>query len=167
MSRRTQVVVGALALVTLVGACGSSGSSKSSSSSAKNYGGSGSSSSTSAPASGSATVSTADSQYGKILVDADGHTLYLYTPNHGTTNSVPAAILAAWPLLQAHGTPVPGQGIDAAKLTTAEQSDGVYVAYNGNLLYHFSGDTAAGQTNGQGLGGVWYVVSAAGDKVTS
>jgi predicted lipoprotein with Yx(FWY)xxD motif len=44
------------------------------------------------------------------------------------------------------------------------------VTYRGHPLYRFSGDTAAGQTSGEGLtdfGGGWWVVSQAGNKIVS
>jgi predicted lipoprotein with Yx(FWY)xxD motif len=44
------------------------------------------------------------------------------------------------------------------------------VTYNGHPLYWFSGDTKAGDTNGQGLddfGGEWYAISPAGKAVQS
>ena len=44
------------------------------------------------------------------------------------------------------------------------------MTYNGHPLYTFAGDSAPGQTNGQasdGFGAEWYVLSAAGDEITS
>ena len=43
---------------------------------------------------------------------------------------------------------------------------GRQVAYNGHLLYTFVGDKAAGDANGQGLGNIWFAVSASGDKAS-
>jgi predicted lipoprotein with Yx(FWY)xxD motif len=39
------------------------------------------------------------------------------------------------------------------------------VTYNDLPLYYFSGDEAAGDTNGQGLMDVWYVVSSDGEPI--
>ena len=116
-------------------------------------------------ATGPATVKTAQTGIGTVLVDADGKTLYLYASDQGTTSAVPANILAAWPPLTVTGTPVAGEGVDKAKLATAQQPDGqTYVTYNGHPLYRFSGDGSAGQTTGHKLGNVWYAVTAAGEQ---
>ncbi len=49
----------------------------------------------------------------------------------------------------------------------APQADGTQqLAYNGHLLYLFVGDKAAGDANGQGLGGIWYVLSASGAQIS-
>ena len=39
------------------------------------------------------------------------------------------------------------------------------VTYAGLRLYYFAKDAGAGQTNGQGVGGVWFVVDSAGRLV--
>jgi hypothetical protein len=39
------------------------------------------------------------------------------------------------------------------------------VTYGGKLLYYFAGDKQAGDTNGQGVGKVWFVVGADGELV--
>jgi predicted lipoprotein with Yx(FWY)xxD motif len=123
-----------------------------------------SASATTAPAA-AATVKTAQTGIGTVLVDADGKTLYLFANDQGTTSAVPANILQAWPPLTVTGTPVAGQGVDKAKLGTAQQPDGqTYVTYNGHPLYRFTGDASAGQTNGHKLGNVWFAVTAAGEQ---
>ena len=39
------------------------------------------------------------------------------------------------------------------------------LAFYGHPLYRFEGDTAAGETNGQGSGGVWFLVDTEGNAV--
>lgn len=120
---------------------------------------------TSAAAIGPATVKTAQTSIGTILVDTDGKTLYLFVNDQGTTSAVPANILAAWPPLTVTGSPVAGQGVDQSKLGTAPQPDGqTYVTYNGHPLYRFTGDASAGQTNGHKVGNIWYAVTSTGDQ---
>jgi predicted lipoprotein with Yx(FWY)xxD motif len=119
---------------------------------------------TAAPAA-AATVKTAQTGIGTVLVDPDGKTLYLFANDQGTTSAVPANIRQAWPPLTVTGAPVAGAGLDKSKLGTAPQPDGqTWVTYNGHLLYRFSGDASAGQTNGHKLGNVWYAVTAAGER---
>lgn len=99
----------------------------------------------------------------EALVDAEGRSLYLFTMDQGTTSACTGACADTWPALTVDGEPTAGEGADQALL---EVVDG-QVAYNGHLLYTFSGDTAPGDVNGQGVGGVWYLVSPAGDAIES
>ena len=46
--------------------------------------------------------------------------------------------------------------------TTAEPGGGTVVTYAGRPLYTYAGDTSTGVANGQGSGGVWYVVAPSG-----
>ena len=145
-----------------VGASSSRSSSSSSSSSAA--------ATSSASTAGAATLDVAtNATLGKQIVVAAGRTVYLFVPDgSSTTSQVPASIKANWPAVTAANTPTAGNGIDASKLTAAMQSDGTeQVVYNGHLLYFFVGDTAPGDAKGEGLVSNWYVVSPAGDQITS
>ena len=52
-------------------------------------------------------------------------------------------------------------GISASTLGTIVRPDGTrQVTFEGMPLYRFSGDTKSGETNGQGVDGTWFVVSA-------
>ena len=52
-------------------------------------------------------------------------------------------------------------------LSTIKRDDGtLQLAINGMPLYYFANDTAKGQLNGQGVGGVWYVAGVDGKPVT-
>jgi predicted lipoprotein with Yx(FWY)xxD motif len=119
----------------------------------------------------SATVSLASTGLGSILVDSTGRTLYLFEADSGTKSACSGACAAAWPPLLAHGKPTIGSGLNASLIGTAKRSNGTeQVTYNGHPLYLFVKDTAAGQTTGPGLtafGAPWYVLSAAGDAITT
>jgi predicted lipoprotein with Yx(FWY)xxD motif len=103
---------------------------------------------------------------GSFLVDDKGMTLYLFTKDTPNTTTCYDKCAAAWPPLLTTGAPAGGTGVDASKFGTTKRTDGtVQVTYNGWPLYYFAKDKAPGDVTGQDVGGVWYVVSAAGDKV--
>jgi predicted lipoprotein with Yx(FWY)xxD motif len=119
---------------------------------------------TAAQAAGSATVAVASSRLGDILVDADGRTLYVFTKDKGDQSACSGECAANWPALT--GTATAGAGAQAALLSTATQADGSsQVTYGGKPLYYFAGDAKPGDTNGQGVGSVWYAVTADGEMV--
>ena len=116
-------------------------------------------------AAGDATIAIATNALGDIIVDAEGKTLYGFTPDTDGTPTCYDDCATAWPPLLAEGgaAPTAGAGLDAAKLTTVPRTDGtMQVKYGDWPLYYFANDAAAGDTNGQGLNNVWYVVDAEG-----
>jgi predicted lipoprotein with Yx(FWY)xxD motif len=124
-----------------------------------------------ASAASSATVSVASTGLGKILVDAQGHTLYLFAKDTGTKSTCSGECAAAWPPLRASGPPKAGAGAKASLLGTTPRSDGKpQITYNGHPLYGYEGDSKAGDTNGQGsdgFGAPWYVLSPTGNEITT
>lgn len=101
-------------------------------------------------------LGTAESDYGTILVDGDGMTLYAFANGLDCTGTC----LENWPALLADAASdaTGGTGVTGA-VATAERADGsLQVTYNGIPLYYYFEDAAAGDTNGQGVGGRWYVV---------
>ena len=130
------------------------------------YGGS---STAAAPSAGGSSVKLASTKLGKVLVDAQGRTLYLFEADKGPMSVCDGACASVWPPLKATGRLTAGAGVTASKLGTTKRSDGTTeVTYNGHPLYTFAGDSAPGQTSGQGLddyGAEWYALSAGGNKV--
>ena len=101
---------------------------------------------------------------GKFLVDADGMTLYLFTMDTKDSSNCYDDCAAAWPPLLTTDPAVAGKGVDASLLGTAARKDGAtQVTYDGHPLYTWSKDKAPGDTTGQAVGDVWYVVSPAGE----
>jgi predicted lipoprotein with Yx(FWY)xxD motif len=118
------------------------------------------------PATGAseAPVGLADTPLGKVLVDGKGMTLYMFTADSGGSSSCYDDCATNWPPLL--GTAVPDAGLDASLFGTTERKDGSsQVVFNGMPLYLFAGDTAAGETNGQGLNTKWYVLGADGTPI--
>ena len=164
----------ALALGIAAAGCGGSSSSSatpasgtnassgsSGSSGAYGYGGGGGSSSASA-----VTVKAVSSPLGTILVDQDGKTLYLFEADSQNKSNCSGGCLTLWPPVMANGKATAGSGVTAGMIGTATGSS--QVTYAGHPVYWFSGDTKAGDTNGEGLddfGGEWYAISPAGKAV--
>jgi predicted lipoprotein with Yx(FWY)xxD motif len=98
---------------------------------------------------------------GFYLTDGAGMTLYYRTSDDKSTgtSSCTGACVSAWPVFFAENLVLP-PGINATSFGTAVRSDGMQqLTYNGWPLYHFSGDQKPGDTNGQGLGGVWFALA--------
>jgi predicted lipoprotein with Yx(FWY)xxD motif len=110
------------------------------------------------------TVTVATSKLGNILVDADGRTLYAFTKDKGDQSACSGQCATNWPALT--GTATAGTGAQAALLSTSVQANGsTQVTYGGKPLYYFAGDAKPGDTNGQGMGKVWFVVRGNGELV--
>ena len=170
------LAAGALALA----ACGSSASTGAGSA------GSGSSSSTSSTAASSSSTSGSASTpevsaknvsgFGTVLVNGDGQTLYLLTSEKGgkITCTDSNGCTKVWPdteLPSGVTAAKAGTGIQTSLLGTVKDASGsLYVTYGGYPLYTYSGDSAPGDVNGEGItsfGGTWYVINTSGNPVTS
>jgi len=110
-------------------------------------------------AAGATTVKTATAgSLGTILTDANGMTLYTFKNDVANSGkSAAEGLAAAWPPLSVTGTPVKPSGL-TGDLAVITRGDGkTQVTYKGLPLYFFVNDKKPGDTNGQGLGGVWFV----------
>ncbi|MET7644401.1 hypothetical protein ABZS83_12265 [Streptomyces sp. NPDC005426] len=147
-------------LAAVLGGCSDDGGGSSSASATP--------SATGTPASG--TVASASSPLGTILVDGEGRTLYLWEADTTSRSTCDGDCAQSWPPLTLTGKPVAGKGVKASLLGTTTRDDGrAEVTYNGHPLYRYAGDTAAGDTHGQGsngFGAAWYVLDTAGNKIT-
>jgi len=119
---------------------------------------------TTAQAANGTTVAVARSKLGDILVDADGRTLYAFTRDKGDQSACSGECASNWPAFT--GAATAGTGAQAALLSTSMQANGdAQVTYGGRPLYYFAGDKKPGDTNGQGVGNVWFAVTADGELV--
>jgi predicted lipoprotein with Yx(FWY)xxD motif len=120
----------------------------------------------SAASGGGETVAIADSSLGQILVDGEGRTLYLFKNDTAGESVCYDECEANWPPLLATDEVTVGAGLDDSDFSTVARTDGTMQVKVGDWpLYYFTPDTAAGDTNGQGVGDVWYVVSPAGEAI--
>jgi predicted lipoprotein with Yx(FWY)xxD motif len=175
--KRTPLLALALSGILLAAGCGDDSSTgdddtastaapttEASSSTADPYGGG--STETTAATGGESTVALADvGDVGQALVGPDGHTLYLFEMDDGTTSACTGGCADVWPALTADdGAPTGGDGLDASLLGTADGQVPNQVTYNGHLLYSFSGDEAPGDVNGLQIP-EWYPVDAEGNAI--
>lgn len=114
--------------------------------------------------SGPQEIAVGSSSLGDVLVDKDGRTLYMFTKDtQGKKSVCEGDCLAAWPPLAEAKA---GEGADDGLVGTIDRSDGsTQATYDGWPLYYFAKDKASGDVNGQGVGGVWYVLDADGKVV--
>jgi predicted lipoprotein with Yx(FWY)xxD motif len=107
-----------------------------------------------------------DAKLGQILVDGKGMTLYAYTKDGPDQSNCTGGCLTYWPPLLTQGTPKLGAGVDDSKIGSALLADGTHiVTYNHMPLYYFAKDAKPGDVTGQGVSGIWYVVSPDGEML--
>jgi predicted lipoprotein with Yx(FWY)xxD motif len=115
-------------------------------------------------------VAVADHGLGRMLVDGDGHTLYLFKADKTTQSTCSGGCAQVWPPVTGAAAVKAGPGIEAKLIGSSKRADGTtQVTYAGHPLYWYSGDAAAGDVHGQGLddfGALWWAVAPNGAAIT-
>ena len=90
---------------------------------------------------------------GEVFTDADGMTLYTYDKDTPGKSNCTGLCAVFWPPVIAADT-----AKSTGRFTTITHDDGTKQwAYNGKPLYGYINDAKAGDTNGDGVDGVWHV----------
>jgi len=95
---------------------------------------------------------------GKILAGSNGMTLYTFKPDSANTSTCVNACATTWPPYTISGDPVAPSGLTGTLGTAARTDGSKQVTYNAQPLYTYSGDRAAGDANGEGIGGKWFSI---------
>ena len=95
---------------------------------------------------------------GSYLTGPDGKSLYVFTRDVPGTSNCSGNCLDNWPpLLLADGQSVEPPEDATGEFDSIETASGEQVTYNGAPLYFFAADAAAGDTNGDLVGNVWFL----------
>ncbi|MFF3289753.1 hypothetical protein [Streptomyces sp. NPDC003023] len=114
----------------------------------------------------SISVRTAETELGTILVDDQGRTLYGFTKDKPGRADCDADCIAVWPALISAKDVTAQGGADASLLEEVKLGAGAEQAVYGDWpLYYYVGDVTAGDVNGQGLDGEWFVIAADGKLI--
>jgi len=105
-------------------------------------------------------TATVNSKTVTLLTNDKGFTLYYLKADTATQVACSGSCAQIWPPLLQAGSGIPtGPGSLPGTLSAYATANGYQVEYNGHPLYTYTGDTAPGQTTGEGFHGVWFVVT--------
>lgn len=118
-------------------------------------------------ASSGAELMVAESSLGTIVVDGEGMTVYMFdNDTQGTaTSACTGQCLANWPIVTTDSATPAVEGVTGTVATIDSPDGQKQITLNGWPLYYFAGDSAAGDTAGQAVNDVWWVLSPAGEKI--
>ena len=106
-------------------------------------------------------------ELGSILVNGDGLTLYAFMRDEPNVSNCSGSCAETWPPLLS-SLVLAGEGVQSGLFALITRENGSsQLTYNGQPLYNFNGDRQLGDTNGQGVGGAWFVVSPGGGSTTT
>jgi predicted lipoprotein with Yx(FWY)xxD motif len=117
------------------------------------------------PAAGGVTLALAnDATLGSFVTGANGMSLYIFTPDTGTTSACVDQCAANWPPLTVASAAdaQAGTGVTGTLGTITRPDGTLQVTLGGHPLYYFANDKAAGDLNGQGLNDKWYAAGPDG-----
>ena len=118
------------------------------------------------PTASTATVSAQPTSLGTIVVNSQGRTVYVFANDKTSASTCTGGCAANWPFVPAPASlPASLPGVTGKLGTTVRTGGARQLTVAGHPVYTFAGDSAPGQTNGQGKvldGGLWTVVSPAG-----
>jgi predicted lipoprotein with Yx(FWY)xxD motif len=118
-------------------------------------------------AASSAVLTTADSSLGEIVVDGEGMTVYMFDKDTqgADASSCEGECATNWPAVTTESDAPDVEGVTGEIGTITGVDGSTQVTLNGWPLYYFAGDSASGDTNGQGVNDVWWVLTPAGEKI--
>jgi len=100
---------------------------------------------------------TASTKFGAVLTDNAGKTLYFFTMDANGTSGCTGGCETIWPVYYSAELS-DNAGINAADVGVITRADGKpQNTYKGWPLYYYKNDVAAGDVNGDGVGGIWFV----------
>ncbi|MCX2748535.1 hypothetical protein OOZ51_12005 [Arthrobacter sp. MI7-26] len=175
MKKQLGTGLGVLALAIVLSACGGSpGTSTTSSSPASSSAAAPSPTATSPAPSSSASAAaydleTATSSAGQIVVAANGRSVYFFTKDvkDSGKSACTGGCATSWPAVTTTSSKPTAEDVSGT-LGTIPTADGkMQITINGMPIYFFGQDKAAGDIKGQGVGGVWSLVSPSGSMVTA
>jgi predicted lipoprotein with Yx(FWY)xxD motif len=106
-----------------------------------------------------------DATLGVFVAGEAGKSLYVFTQDSGGASACVDDCAANWPPLVVGSASdiAAGSGVTGALATITRPDGTTQVTLGGAPLYYFAADAAAGETKGQGVGGVWFLASPAGE----
>jgi predicted lipoprotein with Yx(FWY)xxD motif len=108
------------------------------------------------------------SGYGKVLANSAGRPLYLLTAEKPGKVKCTGSCTKRWKPLVVKGRPTAASGVKGSLLGTLKRSDGTsQVTYNKHPLYTYTGQGLASGVGVKTAGGTWFLVSPAGNAITS
>lgn len=101
-----------------------------------------------------------DATLGDYLVASNGMTLYLYTKDTKNVSNCYDQCAVNWPpYVISNSSMLVSSATATGTLGTITRTDGqTQLTYNGLPLYFWKNDAKVGDTTGQNVGGVWFVV---------
>jgi len=98
-------------------------------------------------------------EIGKYLTDGKGMTLYRFANDSEGVSNCTGQCLINWPAFYVDPTAVV-EGCETLDFGSITRDDGSeQTTYKGMPLYYFINDKGPGDTNGQGIKDVWFVVT--------
>ncbi|WP_442544552.1 COG4315 family predicted lipoprotein [Arthrobacter sp. KN11-1C] len=176
MKKQLGTGLGILALAIALTGCGGSPGASSTSSSASSPAASSSAASSSASSGGSssstsagaAELKTASSSFGERVVAANGKSVYIFAKDAKDSgkSACTGGCATLWPPVTTTSAMPAVDGVSGT-IGTIPTADGkMQITVNGMPIYFYSKDEDSGDTYGQGVGGVWSLVSPSGSMVT-
>jgi predicted lipoprotein with Yx(FWY)xxD motif len=168
MKKQLGTGLGILALAIALTACGGSPGASSTSSSATSPSPTASSPAASSTPAGAAELKTASSSVGERVVAANGKSVYIFAKDvkDSGKSACTGGCATNWPAVTTTSTKPAVDGVSGT-IGTIPTADGkMQITINGMPIYFYSKDEDSSDTYGQGVGGVWSLVSPSGSMLT-
>jgi predicted lipoprotein with Yx(FWY)xxD motif len=114
-----------------------------------------------------AELSTAKTSLGTVVVDGRGRTVYVFDKDTmgAAASACTGVCVGLWPELTTTSSAPMGSGVSGTVGTAPTTGGAKQITLDGHRLYSFSGDTQAGQVNGEAYMHQWWVLSPAGQLI--